>query len=735
MGDSQLEPSSIVVDAIRKILSFFDRAAFWLLGLVYELFFNVASADLFANSSLMKFYGRMQLILGVFMMFQLALTILKGIVNPESFTDKKSGAGNFITRVVTALVLLTVLVPINVPKSADSMNEYEKQINNNGLLFGTLYSLQHRLLSNNTIGKLVLGTSDADTFDVDDNEENLRTSAKSFTATIVRGFYRVNLIPYDDPNRKHADDGDDAEITSNRMCDDMGKTIDIYRDDNSSAGDILDIANETCSQNKILDNLGDIGTGISVFAGKEMYMFTMMPLVSTAAAIIFIIIFISFTIDVAVRAIKLAVLRLIAPIPIISYMDPKGSKDSAFNSWVKSLTSTYLDLFVRLAIIYFVLFIIQDMVVNKISVAGAGALGFMSSIAVWIGLFVFAKQAPKFIRQVLGLKDEGGKGIFSGLGAAMAVGAAAGGIVSGAVSKGFASRQNGGSFFKNVGSGIVGAIGGGVNSGKAFFGSKELSRKAIMDQRRAYAAQNYSNAADDSTFRGRLMAGFQSNLGLKNDYQEMEEKIKYYGAAGDAMSRINKSFDGNGKYKFTYGDAITSKVKKAMEDKGLDTSKYIRDGNITDKDGNVVIKKGIRYTLKDMNDALSRIQASGDGSLIMAVDEAKKAAQGVRLDTLRSMSREEIERNVRDESMEEWTSNDLNAYDAARTIYSVAKKYSDEPEFSPFSGKEFDGDLSWGGAFKFSASKAKDSAEALKNSPKYSQAKANASRVEQNNKK
>ena len=75
MGDSQLEPSSIVVDAIRKILSFFDRAAFWLLGLVYELFFNVASADLFANSSLMKFYGRMQLILGVFMMFQLALTI------------------------------------------------------------------------------------------------------------------------------------------------------------------------------------------------------------------------------------------------------------------------------------------------------------------------------------------------------------------------------------------------------------------------------------------------------------------------------------------------------------------------------------------------------------------------------------------------------------------------------------------------------------------------------------
>ena len=57
--------------------------------------------------------------------------------------------------------------------------------------------------------------------------------------------------------------------------------------------------------------------------------------------LLIVVILLSFTIDVAVRAVKLAVLRLIAPIPIISYMDPKGSKDSAFNSWVKTLTSTY----------------------------------------------------------------------------------------------------------------------------------------------------------------------------------------------------------------------------------------------------------------------------------------------------------------------------------------------------------------------------------------------------------
>ena len=50
-------------------------------------------------------------------------------------------------------------MPISIP---NPKNEYEIQINNNGLLFGTIYSLQRRILSNNTIGRLVLGTTDND---------------------------------------------------------------------------------------------------------------------------------------------------------------------------------------------------------------------------------------------------------------------------------------------------------------------------------------------------------------------------------------------------------------------------------------------------------------------------------------------------------------------------------------------------------------------------------------------
>ena len=159
MFDSFPESASVTRDLLRTIFSALDRPVYGLLMIVYELFFNVASADLFSNNTIMKFYGRVQVILGVFMMFQLAMTILRGIIEPDSFSKEKGG-GTLLKRVAISLILITILMPINV---GSPRNEYEIQINNNGLLFGTLYSLQHRILSNNSIGRLVLGTTGSDT--------------------------------------------------------------------------------------------------------------------------------------------------------------------------------------------------------------------------------------------------------------------------------------------------------------------------------------------------------------------------------------------------------------------------------------------------------------------------------------------------------------------------------------------------------------------------------------------
>ena len=723
MSETYLEPAGVLHDAIRTAFSFFDRGPYLLLKYIYQLFFNVASSEVLNGATIMHFFSRVQLIIGVFMMFQLAMSILKGIMNPDSFSDGKTGFGNIITRIVTSLVLLTLLVPINIPSPR---NEYEKQINNNGLLFGTLYSLQNRILTNNTLGRLILGINDEghNYTSWDSDQDELEYASNVFTSTIIKGFYRINLKPEEE--RVHEDDKEDYMINENRMCEDIDDEImEEYSRIDADPQTIISMINQNCNVESWAAELPIVDW----FTDNERYMLAYTPVLPAITAIVFIFVLLSFTIDVAVRAVKLAVLRLIAPIPIISYMDPKGGKDGAFNAWVKTLSSTYLDLFIRLGIIYFVLFLIESMMVNGIVIKnGTGVLGFFSKMAIWIGLIIFAKEAPKFMRQALGLKDSGFK-LFGGVTEALGVGAMGAGAVSGAVS-GAASKYQSTSGNKGkkvlaaMGGGLRGGIGGGINAGKSFYGGKEINPGAIMESNRKYAAQNYSNAADDSTFRGRMAAGLASNFGLKNTLQKLDDKMKYYNAASDAVGRIAKAFDGNGDYKFAYSGA-----------------------DIKDTHGNTILRSGDMTSLKDLND-LGNFYSS-DGIAGKALDKAKKSAQTARFNQIRSMERSDIERHIKNGDAG-WSTSDLAVYDAGHTVYEVASKYIDQPEFSRFRGADgkvrdfhdtstfYDADsgkdiqyLDFGYAFKHDSGQAAKEADRVKNSNEYAQASANAQRVKQ----
>ena len=43
-------------DIIRTIYRLLDTVVYWLLGLMYQIFFNVASAELFTNETVKNFY-------------------------------------------------------------------------------------------------------------------------------------------------------------------------------------------------------------------------------------------------------------------------------------------------------------------------------------------------------------------------------------------------------------------------------------------------------------------------------------------------------------------------------------------------------------------------------------------------------------------------------------------------------------------------------------------------------
>ena len=393
---TDLMQNEIVYRTIRTIFATLDSVFFFILRGVYQVFFNVSTAEILSNELIRDFYYRCQLVIGVFMLFKLSVTILEGIMDPARITDKKAGAGKIISRIITSLVILALITPINIPSPS---NKWEKQVNNNGILFGALYSLQERILSNNTIGKLVLGTADGIN-NATAQGQTLAKDADEFAVNILRGFLRINV-----KKDSQVEPGKDPEVNRNNwICSDIPdaqiKTI-----QTGPTEEMLKLVNENCS------------------AG---FRFAYLPLIGGIVALVISVVLILYTIDVAIRALKLAILRLIAPIPIISHMSisaKEGKGEDAFSCWVRSLTSTYLELFIRLAIMYFVIYLIHDMIENGIVInTGTGIVGILSFIFIVIGIFIFARMAPKFIENSLGIKGMGGSiGLAMGLSAAGAL--------------------------------------------------------------------------------------------------------------------------------------------------------------------------------------------------------------------------------------------------------------------------------------------------------------------------
>ena len=541
MSDSDLGNAGIIQQAIRGVGSILDKIFFGLLVVVFQIFFNVASAELFTGEAILKFVGRVQLILGVFTMFQLAMSILKGIVNPDQFFSKDKGFSNVITKVVIALFLLALIMPISIP---GAKNEYEKQVNNNGILFGTLYSLQHRLLSNNTLGRLILGSDNSSSTFMGDDESELKSASNIFASTILKTFIKINLV--EEKDRTHVDGKTDDQISSNWVCSDMNDYVDVYKQDDVDPDTLLNLVGDTCGS----DDRGNIAETISTLTASDYFKFTYSPFISTIVAGIFAFILLGFCVDVAIRAVKLSVLRIIAPVPILSYMNPRGGKDGALNSWVKTLTSTYLDLFIRLAVVYFAIFLIMDIIsegiVINIGFTENPLIGGVSTVLIFLGIFFFAKEAPKFFKDMLGLK--GDSSMFGGIGKALGIGAVVAGGVGNAiryerqhnseVNDRIAEGEDIGMVRRgltNVGSAIVGAISGTKVGMSALASAKDKVPSAVMNATNKSALVRESG----STFSGRAQAmalrTVGSNVESRFSQEEAARKkiMEYYKNATD----------------------------------------------------------------------------------------------------------------------------------------------------------------------------------------------------------
>ena len=401
-------------DLIRSFFAVFDSIAVGLLRSIYEVFFLVANATIVSGDVIKVFYSRIQLILGILMIFKLAMAILNIIINPDTVKDQKQGPGKMVIRIVMALFMLTLVIPINIPNAADkSLNAY---INDHGILFGFLYKAQDSILSENILAKLILGISTTDSTATSNgmNINNLSDVGNTMASIVLKVFVRINVF---DDTAPACDSTLEDDKCGNTVCPDVVNQSH-YAEENVDPQVILFHLNDACGGIKRLS------------PDQERYAFAYTPIVGAIAMLIMTIVITGFTVDIAVRALKLAVLRLVAPVPIITYINPPKQGGGAFDNWTKSLISTYVDLFVRLAIVYFGLFMLQIVMNGGMDIFGSNAQGFtftsgVAFVFVILGILVFIRQAPQFIKDILGIKGKpmGNVGLSSLLGGtAMAVG-------------------------------------------------------------------------------------------------------------------------------------------------------------------------------------------------------------------------------------------------------------------------------------------------------------------------
>lgn len=444
-------------DALRTLFGMFDLVVYTLISFVYQILFAIADSGIISSKYMADFYGRFQVILGVFMIFKLAISVLQYVVNPDLMVDKKQGFSNVITRIVTMLAMLMAIIPLkDIPDANAVAGSYNAYLKENGLLFGTMYSIQSRVLNQGVIEKLILGDKQlitgnddstlGDTPGVSDDTNNsvdIEQSANKLAVGLLKVFIRPNIedvtIGEQDGNYVCCYNGNDGVGVGCRNVDDEHENWhDIYDNENLDPALLIELLNAKCG-------------GIS----DKRYALAYMPIIPTICGALILWVLINFCIEIAKRAIRLAILRLIAPIPIISYVDPKSSEKGAFAAWTKELITAFLQLFLALAIIFFTINVVAN-IMNAFVGSGTledavdllvdlpnpfdanGNFILVNSVAlvfIVVAIFLFAKEAPRFIMNALGIKGTGYglgfAGALGGLGAMMG-GAGFRGLLSGA---------------------------------------------------------------------------------------------------------------------------------------------------------------------------------------------------------------------------------------------------------------------------------------------------------------
>lgn len=364
---------ALITDLLRSMSFFFDKLVYGFVGTVYNLLVEIAETSIFTEEVIDIFAGKIYALLGIFMLFKVSFSILTYIVNPDDFTDKNKGFSKLISNILITLGLL-VLTP---------------------WLFTQAMEVQKIILRDNVIGKLFINTSNTTVL------PTVADPGSLMAYQTYKAFFHVDTKSFPNCEVQMKEDGEVTFIDSTKCSSEAGISGDKF-DNYANTLQYSEAANSVAIY--MDDDL------LNAKASDGAYFMEYIPFLSVICGVVLILLLIVFCFDIAVRSVKLGFLRMIAPIPIVSRIAPKKGKE-VFDKWFKQVINTYLDLFIRLIAIYFAVFVIT-LVTQNLGVVDA-VTGFRRSpnafvvVFIILGALLFAKQLPKIIEDLTGVKMDG----------------------------------------------------------------------------------------------------------------------------------------------------------------------------------------------------------------------------------------------------------------------------------------------------------------------------------------
>ena len=278
--------------------------------------------------------------------------------------------------------------------------------------------------------------------------------------------------------------------------------------------------------------------------------------------------FLMYTISLALRLVQLLFLQIIAPVPILSSISTK--KDNALNTWIKQCVTTYLDVFIRMFIVYLVI-LIENIImsggvaslpdtnfmtngigstINMLSLTlndkilfldGEVTVSWIVKLLLMLGTLLFAKKAPELIEEMFpGLKTKASGDFGFGLKSRTDMPGAAKTLLGAGL--GFATQ--------GIAGGIARGANASINNGIAFNRKKQDILDAIKEDKKTLANAGASGEAKKNA-KARLDKNRALlNMGdrkLRKHFYNTDDKFReqQQGVIGNALSgAISGSFGG-----------------------------------------------------------------------------------------------------------------------------------------------------------------------------------------------